>query len=345
MDWVSGGVALGGVAVAVLTLLLTYRSRLSPYQQKLFEKQLDAATDVLQAFGRYHDEAMAAYAGNADAGPDALTRLAEAKTEFFRSYRRWNVVIPQPVTEAVTGYLQILERVVTPPAKSIRLELSTGYAAVLGAAQRELRVKTLSGKTLSLIESLARTPPDQGPGSDPLYVKVVAERRIFEGFHDESATSGPGGPASGRDDLRTDRNGIYAGNSNLFIVHVWRPSRLPGQVADISIRLAEHERHGRSPRDGQASQERPLTDGIVERVEYYLGSSFRRTFDKHDAGNNFRLDISAYGPTLCVARVHFTDGRRPVTLQRYLDFVAPEPGQGQGSVRVEAARGEVDEDG
>jgi hypothetical protein len=83
-------------------------------------------------------------------------------------------------------------------------------------------------------------------------------------------------------------------------IHTWRPSTQKGQVADISIRLTEHVRRG--PEAGQASTERPLADGLVEKVEYDLGSSFR-TFEKHNAEASFRLDISAYGPTMCMAKV------------------------------------------
>jgi hypothetical protein len=34
----------------------------------------------------------------------------------------------------------------------------------------------------------------------------------------------------------------------------------------------------------------------------------------------FRLEISAYGSALCVAKVHFTGGTEPLMLYRYLDL-------------------------
>lgn len=56
-------------------------------------------------------------------------------------------------------------------------------------------------------------------------------------------------------------------------------------------------------------------------MEYELG---RRFFDRPhtetDPRDGFRLDVSAYAPALCLARVHFRDSRRPLVLMRYLDF-------------------------
>jgi hypothetical protein len=338
MNWASVTIGLGGVAVALLTLLLTYRSRFGPYQQKLYERQLDAVTEVLQALGRYHDEGLNILDGIGSmpaVDADRHAQLKEAKAEFFRTYRRWNVVIPQPMTEAVTKYLHTIERLVVEsrlrsspgelPERPKGDHLAAAYAAVLGVAQRELRVKTLSDRTLSSIESLSASPSVPANSVDPLYIKVLAERPLFEDFSDEGrvSTSVPNaGDQSGT--IATARNRLYIENRNLFLVHVWRPSSHPKQVADVSIRILEHERRGSWPRSEQASAERPLTDGLIDKVEYYLGSSFMRAFVKRDAATAFRLDISAFGPTLCVAWVHFKDGKPPLTLYRYLDFIAPE---------------------
>lgn len=47
---------------------------------------------------------------------------------------------------------------------------------------------------------------------------------------------------------------------------------------------------------------------------------FRRTVVKVDPRDNFRLEVSAYGPMLCLARVNFDDGKQPVDLERYIDY-------------------------
>jgi hypothetical protein len=60
---------------------------------------------------------------------------------------------------------------------------------------------------------------------------------------------------------------------------------------------------------------------LVDKVEYHVGASWFEggSVFKTNADENFKLDISAYGSTLCMARVYFKDGTI-VSLQRFLDF-------------------------
>ncbi len=41
---------------------------------------------------------------------------------------------------------------------------------------------------------------------------------------------------------------------------------------------------------------------------------------KTNQNENFRLEVSAYGPMLCVARVFVRGRERPVELERYINF-------------------------
>lgn len=108
--------------------------------------------------------------------------------------------------------------------------------------------------------------------------------------------------------LERRRIGRYQENYGLFLVHTWRPSDSPGQVADIAISLRQHG-------DG------PLSEGKILSVEYVLGPKFfNNPVAKTNANDNFRLDVSAYAPMLCLAKVKFTDGTSPIILERYIDF-------------------------
>ena len=107
------------------------------------------------------------------------------------------------------------------------------------------------------------------------------------------------------ENLRVQR---YEINQGLFLVHSWRPSLVKGQNADIVIWLHQHG-------DG------PFRQDVIEKVEYQLGPYFSdKPIIKRDATNSFRLDVSAYGPMLCVAQVSFIDGTNPLTLERYINF-------------------------
>jgi hypothetical protein len=105
-----------------------------------------------------------------------------------------------------------------------------------------------------------------------------------------------------------EREELYRRNRGLFLVHRWQPSSTAGQIADIQIELRQHG-------------EGPLTQGLVKCVEYHLGPRFaRHTLVQSNREENFRLEVSAYGPFLCLARVVLDDGSEPVELERYIDF-------------------------
>jgi prokaryotic YEATS domain len=108
--------------------------------------------------------------------------------------------------------------------------------------------------------------------------------------------------------LETKRAQSYEEKYGLFLVHNWRPSFTQGQVADVVIWLHQHGKG-------------PLTYGTIEKVEYQLGPKF---FDRPKIKTNhrefFRLEVSAYGPMLCVARVFIKNIERPLLLERYINF-------------------------
>jgi hypothetical protein len=99
----------------------------------------------------------------------------------------------------------------------------------------------------------------------------------------------------------------YKNHFGLFLIHSWRPSKLKGQVADIRIKLFQHKSG-------------PLNLDQIESVEYELGPLFfKEPVIKTNKENDFALDISAYGPMLCVAKVNLKTND-PIILKRYIDF-------------------------
>ncbi len=139
---------------------------------------------------------------------------------------------------------------------------------------------------------------------------LALEFRAFKPQLVQSWSSDVPGSA-GAADLEAERVRRYEQQRGLFLCHVWRPSRTQGQVADIRIFLQQH-----------ASG--PLRRNEVESVEYQLGPKFSpSTITTTNAKESFRLDVSAYGPMLCIAKVHFRDGQEPLVLDRYIDFYVP----------------------
>jgi hypothetical protein len=115
--------------------------------------------------------------------------------------------------------------------------------------------------------------------------------------------------AFGGSDLENIRVRKYEKYQGVFLVHSWRPSRQPGQAADIVLLLRQHG-------DG------PLKSGLVDRVEYALGPKFfEGPVVKMNREESFRLEVSVYAPMLCVARVWLANGSS-FDLERYADFAS-----------------------
>jgi len=133
-----------------------------------------------------------------------------------------------------------------------------------------------------------------------------------EPLQPEPMTPVPAGRAcDGPEERRVQR---YRDQEGLFLVHAWRPSELPGQVADVIVWLHQHKAG-------------PLTRGEVEKVEYHLGPMFfDEPVEKTNSAEHFRLEISAYYPVLCLARVYVRGCAQPIELERYLDFYVPAGG-------------------
>lgn len=119
-----------------------------------------------------------------------------------------------------------------------------------------------------------------------------------------------------------EREQYYVPNRLLMLVHRVAPSEQPGQLYDILIYLVPHPTS-------------EATLAAVKRVEYYFGKSWGgNIFASDDRAHGFAITTSAYGPFMCTAEIHFSDGQK-VMVSRYVDFEmgavgsTPEPPNGQ----------------
>jgi hypothetical protein len=102
-----------------------------------------------------------------------------------------------------------------------------------------------------------------------------------------------------------ERGKYYKPNRDVFLVHRIKPSNDPNELYDIELYLLPHKSASLVP---------------VQRVEYYFGKYWHdRIFVSTDRSSGFLVSTSAYGPFVCTAEVHFTDGD-VVMLSRYVDF-------------------------
>jgi|SRR5690349_1207453 len=150
---------------------------------------------------------------------------------------------------------------------------------------------------------------------DSYYLKWLRqEQKFFVDFSPENLESPSTQnqlPTGGSQDLEEQRIRCYQEYHGVFLVHSWRPSTRLGQLADVVLRLQQHSNG-------------PLSSGEIVCVEYALGPKFfPRPVTKRNRNQHFRLEVSAYGPMLCLARVRLANGSSFV-LQRYVDFETAE---------------------
>ena len=121
------------------------------------------------------------------------------------------------------------------------------------------------------------------------------------------------GKKGGVIDIRKDENDVrykkrkayYEPNRRIFLVHRLSPSTKAKQLYDILIYLIPHKE---------------ATLACVQKVDYYFGRHWnKRIFTSIDRSRGFSIATSAYGPFVCTAEVHFTDGTS-VMIWRYIDF-------------------------
>jgi prokaryotic YEATS domain len=152
---------------------------------------------------------------------------------------------------------------------------------------------------------------------DPYYSEwLKRQEERFKGFKPENVqastnTTAPvlqkSGEAEG-DNIEKVRVQRYQDQKGLFLVHTWRPSRTHGQIADIVIWLHQHGKG-------------PLTKDEIEKVEYHLGPKFFKTPQvKTNAHDQYKIEVSAYGPMLCLARIFIKGQAEPILVERYVNF-------------------------
>jgi hypothetical protein len=99
----------------------------------------------------------------------------------------------------------------------------------------------------------------------------------------------------------------------LYLVHVIASSRRGSGWFDIFVFIIG---------PGRARHAFPEDMSDVIKAEFFLGRHWGNkiyTVQNARDGKHIGLATSAYGPTLCVCRVHFQDGQMAI-LSRYLDF-------------------------
>lgn len=112
----------------------------------------------------------------------------------------------------------------------------------------------------------------------------------------------------------TDERGKkYTENHDLFVLHVYEPSKERRNYFDVTLFLIRHIK-GMVPNQKEGFRE-------VAQVEFFFGKSWRnQVFVAPNKGGVIGIRTSAWGSFLATCQISFNDGSSPVVLHRYIDF-------------------------
>jgi hypothetical protein len=168
MEWQSTVIALAGLAVAALSLFLTYRERVAALRSALYSKQIDAYGEILHALSDLHQVTLA-FTTAAGFTLDGQTRAALREevqpqmTQLARVFVRNAVFLPQAVGDALVEYRSTFNAISAPPevesqypsdlvdSDDPQLALSNAFTRVWDAMYRQLGTGPLSQQTLKLL--------------------------------------------------------------------------------------------------------------------------------------------------------------------------------------------------
>lgn len=196
------------------------------------------------------------------------------------------------VKDGIDAVLRLLEVVLT-----WQLALLVG---VIIARDRIPDVVTQLGNRIRKAGPLEFGEPKEAPKLTPV------------GSASERPEAAPAPTGREADDLQRAREEVYERGRGIFLVHTISPSKRQGQTYDMFIFLSRHKRADRPEWRADLSD--------VDRAEFFLGRFWdNQVFPVKNQGQPIGIKASAYGPTLCVCRLVFTNGEEAM-LDRYLDF-------------------------
>jgi hypothetical protein len=177
--WISGLVAIGGLAIAGFSQWLIYRERKGAYQLRIYDKQLEALQELSIALAAHFHDLLNLFTKELfTAGPRPLSDDAKARirSETALAHNRigdveikWQVVLPDSVTNAIQDYRKVAAAVTAQSSfakgydsalvthKDPSTPLSASYGAVVQAMRRATGTDKLSQSTLRML--IGRSDP------------------------------------------------------------------------------------------------------------------------------------------------------------------------------------------
>jgi hypothetical protein len=167
-------VSLGALAVAALSLWLTYRERAAGLRGALYAKQVEAYGRVLEALAERHAVAIDFMRGK-DFPLDRESRVELLDTaqleiaRFARVFTETVIFLPENVANAIGEYKKTFNAITIPPGRRSlfedvadpQMELTTVFERVWRVMRHQLGTEALSVQTVKAVGAPPLSPEEQ----------------------------------------------------------------------------------------------------------------------------------------------------------------------------------------
>jgi len=168
MDWEAFVIGLGGLIVAGLSVYLSYKSRISPYREMLYSKQLEGYAEVVYALSDFYTATLAFITVQKNCRLDDNTRFelrritVNENQALYRKQQKWAIFLPKEMSDRLSDFVKLFNGISAFPevayqypkeivyANDPGLLLANAYTKVIEAARKGLGTEPLSQETLRL---------------------------------------------------------------------------------------------------------------------------------------------------------------------------------------------------
>jgi len=168
MDWGAILIGFGGLVVAGLSVYLTYKSRISPYSEMLYSRQLEGYAEVVNALTDFYTAAIGFITVQKGGRLDDNTRVELRRSTmdeyrtFYLKYKKWAIFLTKEMSDRLSAFIELFNGISAFPedahlyqeeivhANDPGLLLANAYIKVFEVARKSLGTEALSRETLKL---------------------------------------------------------------------------------------------------------------------------------------------------------------------------------------------------
>ncbi len=176
MDFGAFIIAFGGLILAGLSVYLSYKSRISPYREMLYAKQLEGYAEVVYALSDFFTTALGFITVQKGCRLDDNTRVElrsytlDKNQTFFRKKQNWAIFLSKEISDSLSDFVKLFSGISAPSdvahqyskeivyADDPGLLLANAYTKVIEVARKSLGTEPLSQETLKLF---GEVPPNK----------------------------------------------------------------------------------------------------------------------------------------------------------------------------------------